>query len=132
MNPKGIDARTQEILGGAVLPLLLRMASPNALAFLIQACVSMMEIWYIGQLGTVSLAAIALMFPGLMLMQMLSAGAIGGAVSSAIARAIGGRDIDRAERLIWHAIVLALAGGIFFFIAYQVYISVFGEGFYSF
>lgn len=68
------------MLKGAVLPLLLRMASPNAIAFLVQAGVSMVEVWYIGHLGTISLAAIALMFPGLMLMQMLSGGAIGGAV----------------------------------------------------
>ncbi|MBN1664591.1 MAG: MATE family efflux transporter [Deltaproteobacteria bacterium] len=116
-----MDNRTQDILSGAVLPLLLRMASPNALAFFIQACVSMTEIWYIAQLGTISLAAIALMFPGLMLMQMLAAGSIGGAVSSAVARAIGSHDMARAERLIWHAIILALAGGAFFFTAYWLF-----------
>jgi putative MATE family efflux protein len=121
MNAKNMDTRTLDILDGAVLPLLLRMASPNALAFLIQACVSMTEIWYISQLGVVSLAAIALMFPGLMLMQMLAAGSIGGAVSSAVARAIGGRGMERAERLIWHAIILALAGGVFFFAAYRFF-----------
>ncbi|MBN1382323.1 MAG: MATE family efflux transporter [Deltaproteobacteria bacterium] len=81
----------------------------------------MTEIWYIGQVGTISLAAIALMFPGLMLMQMLAAGAIGGAVSSAVARAIGSQDMERAERLIWNAMVIALAGGLFFFAAYRLF-----------
>jgi putative MATE family efflux protein len=114
------NTRTQAMLKGAALPLLLRMASPNMLAFFIQASVSMLEVWYIGRLGTVSLAAIALMFPGLMLMQMLSGGAMGGAVTSAVARAIGGHQMERAERLIWHALLLALSGGVFFLGLYHL------------
>jgi len=56
-----------------------------------------------------------------MLMQMLAAGAIGGAVSSAVARAVGSQKMERAERLIWNAMVLALAGGVFFFTAYRLF-----------
>ena len=63
-----------------------------ALAFLIQASVSMAEILFIGPLGSLSLAAIALVFPLLMLTQTLSGGAMGGAVASAIARALGAGD----------------------------------------
>ncbi len=115
---------TERILHGAPLPLLLRMAAPNAIAFLVQASVSMAEIVFVGQLGTVPLAALALMFPALMLMQMLANGAIGGAVSSAVARAIGRGDRDRAEALIWHALVIAVAAGALFFLAF----GLFGEG----
>jgi len=80
--------------------------------------VSMTEVWYVGQLGTVSLAAMALVFPGLMLMQMLANGAMGGAVTSAIAQTIGrGRHAD-AERLIWHALAIALIAGIGFVLLY--------------
>ena len=86
------------------LPVLLRMASPNAVAFVVQASVSMTEVWYVGQLGTVSLAAMALVFPGLMLMQMLANGAMGGAVTSAVAQTIGRGQREDAERLIWHAL----------------------------
>jgi putative MATE family efflux protein len=114
------NARAQAMLQGAVLPMLLRMASPNIIAFVIQAGVSMVEVWYIGRLGTGSLAAIALMFPGLMLMQMLSGGAMGGAVTSAVARAIGGHQMERAERLLWHALLLAISGGIFFLGLYHL------------
>jgi len=96
------------------LPLLLRMASPNAVAFLVQAAVGMAEVAFVGQLGTVPLAALALMFPGLMLMQMLANGAIGGAVSSAVARAMGAGDRARAESLIWHALVIAACAGLGF------------------
>ncbi len=100
------------------LRLLVRMASPNAVAFLVQASVSMVEAWYIGRLGTISLAAIALVFPGLMLMQMLSGGAMGGAVTSAIARSLGAGQHERAQRLIWHALAIGVAAGTLFAIGW--------------
>ena len=55
--------RTNQLLTAPLLPLLLKMASPNAAAFLVQTTVNMTEVWYVGQLGKVSLAAMALMFP---------------------------------------------------------------------
>ena len=104
------------MLEGAILPNLLRMAAPNSFGFFVQASVSMVEAWYIGQLGTTSLAAIALVFPALMLMQMLSGGAIGGAVTSAIARSIGGGEVERAQKLVWHAFAIAGAASAVFFV----------------
>ena len=59
MNQSAADLRTRQILAGNPLPILLRMATPNALAFLVQASVSMTEVWYVGQLGRTSLAAMA-------------------------------------------------------------------------
>jgi putative MATE family efflux protein len=53
-------------------------------------------------------------FPFVMMMQMLSAGAIGGGVSSAIARALGAGDKARAEALLAHAMVLAVVLGCVF------------------
>lgn len=94
------------------MPLLLSMSAPNSVAFLIQASVSMAEVWFIGRLGSASLAAIALVFPLLMLFQTLSGGAMGGAVASAIARALGAGDLQRAETLIWHALALAAMGAV--------------------
>ena len=110
--------RTRQMLSADPLPVLLRMASPNALAFLVQASVSMTEVWYVGQLGTVSLAAIALVFPALMLMQMLANGAMGGAVTSAVARALGADRADDAQRLIWHALAIAVTAGISFWLLF--------------
>ena len=121
LNKSNTDQRTQQILSGNPLPVMLRMATPNALAFLVQASVSMTEVWYIGQLGTSSLAAMAFVFPGLMLMQMLSGGSLGGAIASSIARALGAGDIERARRLLWHALVIAVCAGVFFLCAFQIF-----------
>jgi MATE family, multidrug efflux pump len=106
---------------GAILPMLVRMAAPNAFGFFMQAGISMMEAWYIGQLGTASLAAIALVFPGLMLMQMLSGGAMGGAVTSAIAQSLGRGNVERAQKLVWHAFAIACAGAAVFFVLNLVF-----------
>jgi putative MATE family efflux protein len=53
-------------------------------------------------------------FPLVMLLQMTSAGAMGGGISSAIARARGAGDEAAARRLVVHALVIALAAGFFF------------------
>jgi Na+-driven multidrug efflux pump len=50
----------------------------------------------------------------IMLQQMLSAGSMGGGISSAISRAIGAGDTDKANALVWHATVISLALGLLF------------------
>ena len=109
---------TDEILNGPILPLLVRLASPNVIAFLLQSSVSIAEVWYVSQLGTWSLAGLALVFPMFMLMVMMSAGALGGAVASSVARSIGQGAIERGQALIWHALIVALTGASIFSAVY--------------
>jgi putative MATE family efflux protein len=109
------------LLSAPILPMLLRLTLPNLAAMLVVALVAICETAYVGILGTTPLAAIALVFPMVMLMQMLSAGAMGGGVSSAISRALGAGDVDRAEALAFHALVIGAAAGAAFsalFLAY--------------
>ena len=79
------------LLAGPILPTLLRLTLPNLAAMLVTALVAIAETAYVGILGTTQLAAIALGFPLMMLMQMLSAGAMGGGVSSAVGSGLGRR-----------------------------------------
>src|SRR5213594_3642446 len=80
---------------------------PNVLIMVAQAAVGLIETYFIGQLGTDALAGVALVFPLVMLMQMMSAGAMGGGISSAVARALGaGRRAD-ADALALHALAIA-------------------------
>lgn len=106
--------RTARLLTGPILPTLLALAAPTVLASSVQVVVSMAETWYIGRLGTAALAGLALVFPLVMLMQMLSAGAMGGGVASAIARAMGGGRREQAEAIAVHALVIALGLGAVF------------------
>jgi putative MATE family efflux protein len=106
--------RRARLLTAPVLPTLIALAAPNVLLALMQALVSFADAWFIGRLGTEGLAGVALVFPIVVLMQMMSAGAMGGGVSSAIARTLGAGDAVRAARLAWHAAVIAVAFGLLF------------------
>ncbi len=101
--------RTQRMLAGPIAPTLLRLAAPNLLLLLVQQSIGLIEVYWIGRLGTDAQAGVALVFPALMLMQMMSAGAMGGGISSAIARAIGAKRNDDANALVVHALIIAVA-----------------------
>jgi putative MATE family efflux protein len=97
-----------------ILPTLLRLALPNTVAMFGSTLVAVAETSYIGRLGTEPLAGIALVFPFAMLTQMMSAGAMGGGVSSAISRALGAGNRDRAATLALHAAMIGACAGLFF------------------
>jgi hypothetical protein len=78
------------------------------------ALAAMAETSYVGQFGPAALAGMALVFPFVMLQSMLSAGAMGGGVSSAVSRALGGGDGERASVLAVHALWIGIAAGILF------------------
>ena len=113
-----MDNRTQEFLSKPIVPLLIRMSAPNTVAFFIQSLVVLTEVWFISKLGTDSLAAVALAFPLLMITQTMSGGALGGAITSAVARSMGANDIDSVEKLIWHSVVISLGGALIFLILF--------------
>src|SRR5262245_23716483 len=102
-----MDPRTKALIEAPITPTLLRLAIPNVVTTLVQASTGLIEAYFIGMLGTDALAGVALVFPGVMLMQMMSAGAMGGGVSSAIARALGGGRRDDADAVVLHALVIA-------------------------
>jgi putative MATE family efflux protein len=99
------------LLSAPVLPTLLRFALPNMGAMLATALAAIAETGYVGRFGVPALAGMALVFPVVMLQQMLSGGAMGGGVSSAISRAIGAGDATRADALTAHALWIAIAAG---------------------
>jgi putative MATE family efflux protein len=109
-----LDPRTRAQVDGRIVPALLRMAWPNVLVMLAQAATGLIETWFVSRLGTDALAGMALVFPGVMLMQMISAGAMGGGISSAIARALGAGRRAEADALVLHALVINIALGALF------------------
>jgi putative MATE family efflux protein len=122
-----MDPRTRVLLEGPIAKTLLRLAAPNVLVMFVQASIGLIEAYFVGKLGTDALAGVALAFPALMLMQMMSSGAMGGGISSAIARALGARRGQDADALALHALVIGAAFGLTF----MVLILVFGRPLYS-
>jgi putative MATE family efflux protein len=114
------------LLTGRILPTLVRLALPNVLAMTATVLVGIAETSYIGILGTEPLAAMALVFPFAMLTQMMSAGAMGGGVSSAVSRALGAGDVTRARALALHAVAIGTVAGVL----YSLFFLLFGPALY--
>ncbi len=109
-----MDPRTRALLEAPIAPTLLRLAAPNMLVLVAQTAAALVETYFIGKLGTDALAGVALVFPVIMLMQMMSAGAMGGGIASSIASALGGARRGDADALALHALVIALGFGVAF------------------
>src|SRR5213075_3284097 len=112
--PAKVPPRTRMLLEAPIVPTLLKLAAPNVLNLLAIAGMITFDGLFVGRLGPDALAGISLVFPWVMLMQHGAASGMGGAVSSAVARALGAGKRERANDLATHAIWLALMLSAFF------------------
>ena len=108
------ERRARMMVEGPILATLAKLSVPNLISLCSATVVSIAETTYVGRLGLASLGGIALAFPIFMLMQMLSAGALGGTVSGAVSRAFGAHDKARAESVAVSALAIGLAFGLAF------------------
>ncbi|MBP0491997.1 MATE family efflux transporter [Pararoseomonas indoligenes] len=90
---------------------ILALAAPTALSAVLQAVAQIAETWLAARQGTAALAGWSVVLPFSLLMQMMSSGAMGGGVSSAIARALGAGRRDEASALVLHAVLIAVLAG---------------------
>jgi putative MATE family efflux protein len=106
-----LTPQARRLLEGPVLATLLRLAAPTIALMLLQGVIAAGEAAFVGRLGSHALAGVSLSFPLVMLMTTLSAGAFGGGVASAVARALGAGKSDDAARFAATAIgVSAILG----------------------
>jgi putative MATE family efflux protein len=113
-HPNAASLRSARLLHGPVLATLLALAVPNLVVMLAQAAANFLESYYVGLIGVDALAGAALVFPLVMLMQMMSAGGIGGGISSSVARAMGAGQHAQAEAIALHAVIISVVLGVFF------------------
>src|SRR5947207_7802617 len=102
------------LLQGPIASRLIGLAFPILIVLAVQTLVSVAETYFVGFLGDDALAGVALVFPILMLMTMMSNGGIGGGVASAIARAIGAGRMRDAAALLRQRVVIAAAFGLWY------------------
>lgn len=106
--------------------MLWRLGGPNGIAWLTWTLATFADAFFVGKLGTGQLAVIALIFPFQMLMLMMAAGAIGGGTTSSIGRAIGNKEIKKAESSSFHSIVICSLMSLiyavtFYFFSYDIF-----------
>src|SRR5271155_4937886 len=109
------------LIDAPILRTLLHLAWPNVIALSAGTCVVIAETSYIGRIGVEPLAAMALVFPFVILTMTMSGGAMGGGVASAVARALGGGDVDRASALASHALLIGLIFGLTFMLGMLIF-----------
>src|SRR5260370_3044674 len=85
------------MLAGPIVPTILALSAPNVLNVAMLSLVSVADSWFVAQLGIVDLAALAVVFPTQMALGQMSAGAMGGGISSSVARALGSGNRAAAE-----------------------------------
>jgi Na+-driven multidrug efflux pump len=101
-------ARRRLLLEGPIVSTLLRLAVPNVVVNVVLIAVTVsVDAHFVGQLDPSALAGLSLVFPLLMLMQQVANSSMGGAVASAVARAIGSGRHEDASALVVHGLVIA-------------------------
>ena len=109
-----VEARTRMLLEAPIVPTLLRLAAPNVLNLLAFAGMITFDGFFLGLISTNALAGASLAFPWVMLILQATNSGMGVGVSSAVSRALGAERHDRADDLVFHAFLLALAIGAIF------------------
>jgi MATE family, multidrug efflux pump len=104
-----VAARTKLLLEGHIFATLLRLAAPNILNLIAFVAVIIFDGFFLGRIGTDALAGASLAFPWIMLVLQTTNSGMGAGVSSAVARALGAGQHQRADELAYHAFLLALA-----------------------
>jgi putative MATE family efflux protein len=95
----------RDLTQGPVVPSLLKLTAPMMAGVSSSILVSMLEIGFIGQLGTQPLAAITFTFPAVMFLTSIALG-IGIGTSSVIARSVGSGEREEVRRLGTHSLLL--------------------------
>jgi Na+-driven multidrug efflux pump len=98
----------------ALLKQVLALAAPTSLLAVLQVVAQLVETALAARQGTAALAGWAVLLPFALLLQQMSAGAMGGGVVSAVARALGAKRRDEASALVLHALIIAVIGGLLF------------------
>jgi len=104
-----IPPRARLMLEGPVLPVLLRLSAPNLAEAAARIGFIAADAVFIGWLGPEALAGVSLVFPLLLLVQMVSASGFGTGVAAAVARSLGAGDREAADALAAQALWLAMA-----------------------
>lgn len=96
-----------------ILPLLLSMAFPAMLSMLIQSLYNVVDSIFVAQLGENALTAVSLAFPVQNLILAVGLGT-GVGMNSLIARRLGEKQVDEADSIVTHGLIMAVFTAVLF------------------
>ncbi|SIT90339.1 putative efflux protein, MATE family [Yoonia rosea] len=100
-------ADKRDLTAGPTWQKLLQLAGPMVFGIIAVISVSLIDTYYVGQLGTQELTALSFTFPVTLTVSSLAIG-LGAGASSVVSRAVGAGARDDAKRLATDSLVLAL------------------------
>ncbi len=100
-------ANSRDLTSGATWKKLVQLAGPMVFGIVAVISVSLVDTYYVGQLGTQQLTALSFTFPVTLTVSSLAIG-LGAGASSVVSRAIGANETDDAKRLATDSLALAL------------------------
>lgn len=100
-------ADKRDLTTGPVWKKLAQLAGPMVFGIIAVISVSLVDTYYVGQLGTKPLTALSFTFPVTLTVSSLAIG-LGAGASSVVSRAIGADEKDTAKRLATDSLMLAL------------------------
>lgn len=99
-----------------IMPLLLNVSVPIVISMLVQALYNVVDSIFVARLGEEALASVGLIFPVQNLMIAVAAGT-GVGINSLLSRRLGERDVEGANRVARHGVLLAVISWVAFAIA---------------
>jgi len=115
VSQRELTASTSKLTQGSIPKTLLDLSIPMLWGILSIISFNIVDTYFIGQLGTIPLAAISFTFPVVLILGNIAFG-LGIGASSVIARALGEGNREKVQTLTTHSLLLALVVVFFFLI----------------
>jgi putative MATE family efflux protein len=107
-----LPSRTRMLLTAPVLPTLLRLSAPNLGEAAARITFLTADAAFVSWLGSSALAAVAVAYPLLLVIQTFTASGFGAGVSASVGQALGAGDRVKACQLANAALILAVAASV--------------------
>ena len=123
LRTTSFDDKTKLLLRSPISTVLWKLATPNVAGVIMMTAVTFFDVWFVGRLGNQALASLALVFPFQALMQMMAGGAIGGGITSAVARAKGSGNLSYVQTVAFNGLLI----GAFMALLYTIILGFFSN-----
>ena len=106
MQGGGINIRPVNMLQDSVAKLLFRLSLPTTTGMIVYSLFSLIDTFFVAKLGALPFAALTLVIPLQILIISVSS-ATGTGLTSLIGRTLGSGDVQLADNVAWHGIVIS-------------------------
>jgi putative MATE family efflux protein len=119
---EAINIKDNFMLDKSIGLLLIKLSFPPMAGMMIYSMFSLVDTFFVAKLGSISLAALTVCIPVLILITSI-ASATGVGLTSLLSRTLGAGDIKTADNIAWHGLIIGIGYGVFFLLLNANYID---------